>query len=52
MKHLRSLHLYLIFLILIIVSRLFKNKIDWLYYLIVAIGFVFLFLAVKKYFKK
>ena len=52
MKRLRSLHFYLIFIILIIVARFFENKIPMLYYVLVIIGFGFFFLALKKYFKK
>jgi len=52
MKKLKPLHLYLIFIIVILLSRFFESKIPWLYYLMVVVGFVFFFLAVKKYFKK
>ncbi|MDR6966161.1 c-di-AMP phosphodiesterase-like protein [Flavobacterium arsenatis] len=52
MKRLKPLHLYLIFIIVMIVARFFENKLPVLYYILVVIGFVFFFLALKKYFKK
>ncbi len=52
MKQLKPLHLYLIFIVIIIIARCFENKLPLLYYILVVIGFVFFFLALKKYFKK
>jgi hypothetical protein len=52
MKKLKPLHYYLIFFVIVTCSRLVEKSIPWLYYVLVAVGFVFFFMALKKYFKK
>lgn len=52
MKKIRPVQLFLIFVGFILLARLFENKVQVLYYLLVAIGFVFCFLAIKKQFRR
>ncbi len=52
-RRLKPLHLYGIFIALILVSRLFEEcGITVVQYLFVAVGFWFFILAVLRYFKK
>jgi positive regulator of sigma E activity len=52
MKKLTPLHFYIFFVALILIARLFENKVDSAYYLLVVLGWACFFIAVKKYFSK
>jgi L-asparagine transporter-like permease len=49
LKKITPLHLYLLFVALILVACFFEGKVDTAYYLFVALGWICFVLAVKKY---
>lgn len=50
-KNVKPLHLYILFVVLILIARLFENKIQALYYLFALLGWVTFFLAARNLFK-
>lgn len=51
-KNVKPLHLYILFVVLILIARLFENKIQALYYLFALLGWVAFFVAAKNFFRQ
>lgn len=50
-KNVKPLHLYILFVLLIFISRLFEGKIQVVYYLFVILGWAAFFMAARNLFK-
>lgn len=50
-KNVKPLHLYILFVLLIFIARLFEDKIQALYYLFVFLGWAAFFMAARNLFK-
>lgn len=50
-KNVKPLHLYILFVLLILISRFFEGKIQAVYYLFVLLGWVAFFMAARNLFK-
>ena len=51
-KNVKPLHLYILFVVLILVACLFEDKIQPLYYLFVFLGWVAFYMAVKNFLRQ
>lgn len=51
-KNVKPLHLYILFVVLILIARLFENKIQPLYYLFVLFGWASFYMAVRNFFRQ
>lgn len=49
-KNVKPLHLYILFVVLILIARLFEDKVQPLYYLFVFLGWVTFYMAVRNFF--
>lgn len=52
LKNVKPVHYYVLFVLSILIARLFENKIAILYYLFVLLGFACLYIAAKKFFTR
>jgi len=50
-KNVKPLHLYILFVLLIFISRFFEGKIQAIYYLFVFLGWAAFFMAARNLFK-
>jgi len=51
-KNVKPLHLYILFVVLILIARLFEDKIQPLYYLFVLFGWASFYMAVRNFFRQ
>jgi ABC-type microcin C transport system permease subunit YejE len=51
-KNVKPLHLYILFVVLILIARLFEDKIQPLYYLFALLGWVTFYIAVRNFFRQ
>lgn len=49
-KNVKPLHLYILFVVLILIARLFEGKIQPLYYLFVLLGWATFYIAARNFF--
>lgn len=49
-KNVKPLHLYILFVVLILIARLFEDKVQPLYYLFVFLGWITFYMAVRNFF--
>lgn len=49
-KNVKPLHLYILFVVLILIARLFEDKVQPLYYLFVFLGWVVFYMAARNFF--
>lgn len=50
-KNVKPLHLYILFVVLILISRLFEGKLQPVYYVFVILGWASFFMAARNLFK-
>jgi len=51
-KNVKPLHLYVLFVLLILIARLFEGKIQPLYYLFAFLGWCSFYIAVRNFFRQ